>query len=167
MTRWVPPPSPPGYCHVTRPEFSYASTGPHPQLGLCMGGEGSLWAPPYVTARAPSLWRRTGYRGLLSSYTHNFIRLLNPIPQQRLRIALYNCLCVRSIVTRRCGMGYKIQPWGSKLIWLAISKFFAKISKKLPKIQIFCNLLRNNAKCSQICLYIILTQISITEKAIS
>ena len=38
-----------------------------------MGGEGSPWAPPYVMARAPSLWRRIRYKGPLSSYTLNSI----------------------------------------------------------------------------------------------
>ena len=80
-----------------------------------MGGEGSPWAPPYVTARAPSLWRRTGYKGLLSSYTHNFIRILYPIPRRRVRIALYNCLFARSIITHCHGLGYKIPPWGKGL----------------------------------------------------
>ena len=52
------------------------------------------------------------YKGLLSSYTHNFIRLLNAIPRWQLRIALYIRLCTWSIVTRCRGMGYKIPPWG-------------------------------------------------------
>jgi hypothetical protein len=51
-------------------------------------------------------------KGLLSSYTHNFICLLNAKPRRQLRIALYIRLCTRSIVTRRHGMGYKIPPWG-------------------------------------------------------
>ena len=41
--------------------------------------------------------------------------LLNPIPRRRLRIALYNRLCARSIITHRRGMGYKIPPWGKGL----------------------------------------------------
>jgi len=40
---------------------------------------------------------------------------LNPIPWRRLRIALYNRLCARSIVTRRRGMGYKTPLWGKGL----------------------------------------------------
>ena len=88
---------------------------PHPQICLCMEGEGSPWVPPYVTAPAPSLWRRTVYKGLLSTYTRNFIRILYPIPRRRVRIALYNHLFARFIVTRRCSLGYKIPPWGKGL----------------------------------------------------
>ena len=80
------------------------------------GGEGSPWVPLHIQAWAPSLWRRIRYKRPLSSYTHNFIRLLNHIPRRRLRIALYNRLCARSIVTLRRGMGYKMPPWVKGLI---------------------------------------------------
>ena len=80
------------------------------------GGKGSPWVPLNIQAWAPSLWRRIRYKGPLSSYTHNFIRILNPIPRQRLRIALYNHLGARSMVTCRRGMGFKIPPWGKGLI---------------------------------------------------
>ena len=76
------PPFPPGYRHVTglrddvtghviaRTEFSLSYASPHPQICMCMGGEGSPWALPYVTAWAPSLWRRIGYKGPLFTHTH-------------------------------------------------------------------------------------------------
>ena len=40
---------------IARTKFSLSYASPHPQICLCMGGEGSPWAPPYVSARAPSL----------------------------------------------------------------------------------------------------------------
>jgi len=48
-------------------------------------------------------------------YTHNFIRFSYPIPRRRVRIGLYNRLFTRSIVTRRCSLGYKIPLWGKGL----------------------------------------------------
>ena len=40
---------------IARTEFSLSYVSPHPQVCLCMGGEGSPWAPPYVTGQVPSL----------------------------------------------------------------------------------------------------------------
>jgi hypothetical protein len=61
MTYYVvgPPPPPPGYGHMTGPrdditgQFSLSYVSPHPQVCLCMGGEGSLWAPPYPVCLGP------------------------------------------------------------------------------------------------------------------
>ena len=55
-------------------------------------------------------------QGALSTYTHNFIRILYPTPRRRDRIALYNRLFARSIVTHRRGLGYKIgTPVGQRV----------------------------------------------------
>jgi len=103
------PPSPPGYCHVTGPRDHVTghviarpvSTVPPPPSWPVYGGEGSPWAPPYVMARAPSLWRRIGYKGPLPTHTHKLHcqglgRLCSigcTCPQQLSLLAVFYALC--------------------------------------------------------------------------
>jgi len=102
MTRWVPPPSPPGFraarwrmgggeyplawfsTYITiyayrrgegtggRVKSSVVRFGSQ-TLPVNGGGEVSPWVPLYIQAWAPSLWRRIRCKGLLSSYTHNSV----------------------------------------------------------------------------------------------
>jgi len=98
---------------IGRTKFSLSYASPHPQTCLCMGGGVSVGPAVCYGPGAISMKENwVPYKGLLSSYTHNFIRLLNAIPRWQLRIALYIRLCTWSIVTRCRGMGYKIPPWG-------------------------------------------------------
>jgi hypothetical protein len=90
------------------------------------GGEWEWeWVPLYIQAWAPSLWRRIRYKGPLPAYIHNSV----PYTTAAVKDCPLQSFFARTIVTCRCGMGYKIPPWGKGLI--IIVHFFSILPSDL------------------------------------
>ena len=152
MTPWVPPLSAwvlsrdLSHDHTASPRNS--STVPPPPSRPMYGGEGSLppihrpiggWrrgciGPRHTYRPGQSLYEgRMGTRGP-SPLTHTTSYLgTRAFMWWRVRIALYNLLFARSIVTRRRGVGGKILPWGKGLIKIGHKNLVSYITILIEK----------------------------------
>ena len=109
---------------IARTEFSLSYLSPHPQICLCMGGRGLRGPRPLLRPGHHLFEGGLGTRGS-SPLTHTTsYAFCTPRHGGGVRIALYNRLFARSIITRCRGMGYKIPPWGKGLRRF---RFFAMI----------------------------------------